>query len=151
MPDIIAISSILTSLKTALDLAKSVKESSTSLSQAEIDLKIAGLVTALAEAKIEVANVQDEILKRDDEICKLKNKLQVKGNMVWDKPYYWYTEGEEKQGPFCQKCYDSDEKMIRLQGGGKKYWRCTVCKTKYADANYEERKISVPNRRGFNR
>jgi ribosomal protein L37AE/L43A len=140
MPDLVAISSILASLKTASELAKAMKASHTSVEQAEINFIIADLISALADAKIQVADVQSEILVRDSEIRALKEQLELQQNLVWEKPYYWLIHNDEKDGPYCQKCYDADNKLVRLQGGGTSFWLCKVCNSKFYDSNYEKPK-----------
>lgn len=144
MPDLTSISAILGSIKTAADIAKLIKDSGTSLEEAEIKLKIAELIGALADAKIEVAGIQTEILKKDEVIKELNDKLNLKESVIWEKPYYWTGEGDKRDGPFCQRCYDDNQKLMRLQGGGTNFWRCSVCSSSYADNNY--RRPTQPRR-----
>lgn len=136
MTDITTVGTVLSSIKAAVDIARLIKDSSTSLEQAEIKLHIAKLISALADAKIEVADIQTELIGKDDEINALKSRLTRQESVVWEKPYYWVGVDEKKEGPYCQRCYDSDMKLIHLQDGGKELWRCTACDTVYADQNY---------------
>ncbi|MGC8492563.1 MAG: hypothetical protein ACP5SH_12585, partial [Syntrophobacteraceae bacterium] len=89
MPDIPTIVSALSSIKTAVDIAKLIKESSTSLEQAEVKLKLAELISALADAKIEIANVQETLLKKDQLIAELKESQDIREKLRWEMPYYW--------------------------------------------------------------
>ena len=145
MPDLTTITAALSSIKTATDIARLIKDSGTSLEQAEIKLQIAELISSLADAKIEIASIQNDVVFKEQEILELKNKLNVKQNVTWEKPYYWIAEGESKDGPFCQQCYDTGQKLIRLQGGGKNAWHCQACKSRVTDKNYV--KPSVNRRR----
>ena len=72
MTDISSITSILESIKTATDIARFFKETTTSLEKAETKLKLADLISALADAKIETAEIQSLISEKDEEI---KNSL----------------------------------------------------------------------------
>ena len=146
MPDLTTITAALSSIKTATDIARLIKDSGTSLEKAEIKLQTAELIGALADAKIEIATIQTDMLEKDQAITDLSNQLQIKKSVTWDKPYYWVEKGEKKDGPFCQHCYDVDNKLIRLQGGGKNTWRCQACKSSVTDGNYVRRQ--VPTRRG---
>lgn len=137
MADIATIAAALGSIKTASDIAKLIKDSSSTLEQAEIKLQIAELISALADAKIEMAGVQSEILEKDKTISGLQDLLDAKKNLVWESPCYWVKEGDEKDGPFCQRCYDVDHKLVRLQGGGEDAWGCHSCKNFYFDKNYQ--------------
>ncbi len=136
MADIATIGTILTSIKTASDIAKLIKDSGSSLEQAEFKLKFAELISALADAKIELADLQSELIDKEEVISTLRKQLDTKQTLKWDKPYYWLIENDEKIGPFCQQCYDTSEKLVRLQNGGTDPWICNTCKCSYKDANY---------------
>ena len=62
MVDMAAISQVLSSIKAASDIAKLLKETDISLEKAETKLKLAELVGALADAKLELAEVQNLLL-----------------------------------------------------------------------------------------
>ena len=62
--DIAALSALLGSLKTATDIARFIKDSDLSLEKAETKLKLAELISALADAKIEAAKIQQLLLER---------------------------------------------------------------------------------------
>ena len=70
--DIAAIGSLLSSLKTATDIAKFIRESDFSIEKAETKMKLAELISSLADAKIEAAEVQQSILERDEIIRTLE-------------------------------------------------------------------------------
>ena len=138
MADIAAIASILGSVKTATEIAKLLKDSDLSLEKAELKLKLADLISALADARIETAEIQSLIAEKDEKIKQLQETLETKKNVKYDKPYYWLGEGPEREGPYCQHCFDKDGKLIRLQGYGNGYWDCKVCKNNYTDSSYIE-------------
>ena len=71
------IGSILSSIKTATDIAKFINDSNISLEQADHRLKLAELISTLANAKIEIADIQELILEKDEEIKSLKNQLKI--------------------------------------------------------------------------
>ncbi len=148
MTDISTIGAILGSIKTATDLAKLIKNSSSSLEEAEIKLKIAELINALADAKIEIAEIQTILLEKDNLISELRKQLELEASVVWEKPYYWKIEGDEKDGPFCQNCYDTEKKLIRLQEGGTNPWRCQSCGKSVKDDNFVRPKVNIPPKRG---
>ena len=49
---------------------------------------------------------------------------------------YWLIDGTDKDGPFCQHCYDKGHELIRLQGNGQGYWQCKACKNDYRDSTH---------------
>ena len=138
MPDISTISTILGSVKTATEIAKLLKNSDLSFEKAEMKLKLAELISALADAKMEVSVIQELILQKDLEIRQLQEKIDTQEKMTFEKPYYWKINGAEKEGPFCQHCYDKDGKIVQLQDGENGCWNCTICKNIYLDKNYIE-------------
>ena len=53
-----AITATLTSLKTATDIAKLIRESDVSLEKAELKLKLAQLTDGLADARIQLSDIR---------------------------------------------------------------------------------------------
>lgn len=132
------ITAALAGVKHASDIAKLIKNSDVSLEAAEVKLKLADLIDNLADAKVEIAKFKEILSERDAEIQRLKKQIEKDGNMVYEAPYYFLVkENGEKDGPYCQRCYDSDEKLIRLQSPCKDgYWRCNKCSIDYIDSTY---------------
>ncbi|MEE9354097.1 MAG: hypothetical protein V3U75_00765 [Methylococcaceae bacterium] len=117
MPDLTTIAAALGSLKSATEIAKFISNSGVTLENAEIKLKFAELVGALADAKLEIAEIQTHLINKDEEIRKLKSKLELEDNLVYENRCYWKIKGEGRDGPFCQRCYDVDSILVRLQPG----------------------------------
>jgi hypothetical protein len=76
--DIGAISAIISSIKTATDIAKLIKDSDISLEKAEFRLKPAELISALADAKIQVAEIQQALEEKDAKLRRLHEQIAVK-------------------------------------------------------------------------
>lgn len=142
--DITTISSALSSIKTATEIAKLIKNSDNSIEQAEAKLKLAELISTLAEAKIEIAEIQQMLFEKDAEIYKLKLQISEKESFCWESPYYWRIEGDRKDGPFCQHCYDKYNEKIRLQGNanGNGWWECAACKNVFTDKSYHAPRLT---------
>lgn len=134
MPDIATIATLISSIKSATDIAKLISDSGVTLEKAEIKLKIAELVSALADAKMEIADIQSLILEKDAQIVELQRALDEKVTLTFDGKIYWSGEGDSREGPFCQRCYDAERKLIRLQyhhGARATWYHCTACGTDY--------------------
>ena len=149
--EILLVTSAIVGIKNAIDIAKAIKDSGVSLERAEINLKIAELISALADAKIGMATIQEVMTEKDAEIKRLKTELETRENMIWESPYYFLKNEEGKDGPYCQKCYDSNRKLIRLQlPGSKGLWVCNECDSRYKDSNYVEiAHVSMQGRERF--
>ena len=134
--DMATISALIGSIKTATDLAKLINESGITLEKAEVKLKLAELISALADAKMDIATVQQALLDKDAELARLLEQISIKEKLNWEAPYYWLINDGKKDGPYCQQCYDNSHKLIRLNGDGRGFWECKTCKNTYLDKNY---------------
>jgi hypothetical protein len=134
--DIPTIAAVLTSIKSATEIARLLKETDLSLEKAEVKLKLADLIGTLADAKMEIAEVQDLVRDKDTKIRELEEALAVKEKLAYEAPYYWSVQGDKKDGPFCQQCYDAGRKLIRLQQRGVGGWVCMTCDKYFEDKNY---------------
>lgn len=137
--DIAAIGSLLTSLKTATDIAKLIRESDVTLEKAETKLKLAELVSALADAKIDAAEIQQVILDRDEEIRTLKAASKIRAELIWKQPCYYMPNVDGVEEPYCQQCYDSESKLARLHTDGAGRFSCSVCKQTYSTSERSKR------------
>jgi hypothetical protein len=138
--EITTISTLLTGIKTATDIAKLIKSSDFTLKEAEAKMKLAELISALADIKIHAADVREQISERDELIRLLQKTAAIKKKMQYEAPVYFTVDNENRDGPFCQCCYDTTEKLIRLQlGASDGTWRCASClKSFYASGSREK-------------
>ncbi len=81
--------------------------------------------------------LQEENIKLKERINELESELYKKKEVQWEAPFYWLDSDEKKEGPFCQKCYDSDTKLIRLQKIEEGNWHCKSCNSNYFEASYK--------------
>lgn len=104
----------LAAFKTALDLAKDLKNASSAFNDAEIRLKISNLYAALSQVNIELADAQSEVHKLKKEIKSLQEKLNPSDDLYYHDSVYWRAtpiEGKPN-GPFCPKCYEGPQKKL---------------------------------------
>ncbi|MFZ5875788.1 MAG: hypothetical protein ACOYXU_05195 [Nitrospirota bacterium] len=133
--DITVISTVLDNLKVATDIAKLIRESDISLAEAETKLKFADLISALADAKIHVTDIQTLLMEKEEEIKSLQDQLALKKTLIWEHPFYTAIE-EGKKVQYCQQCWDKDRQTIKLQGRGDGFWECKTCKNHYTDSSF---------------
>jgi hypothetical protein len=137
--DIGSISAVLGSIKTATDIAKFIKDSDVSLEKAEVKLKLAELIGALADAKLDVVGVQQALAESEARIRELQKQLDVRAQVKWDDPVYWVEAPSGREGPYCQRCYDAEGKLVRLQSSGDGYYSCRACSSGYTTAEHRAR------------
>ena len=131
------LSLLLTQTKTAVDIAKFIKNSSDTLDKSGQKLKLAELIEALADIKMETAEIKSLIIEKDEKIQSLENQLKLKNDLKYEAPYYWMiNSNDEKEGPFCQKCYDADKQLIRLQLRFNDIWDCHNCTGTFKGKDY---------------
>lgn len=135
MPDITSIATILSSIKTATDIAKFLRESDLSIERAELKLKLADLVSALAEARMELAEIQETLAAKDKQIAELEEAFQSKDNLVRHYDAYYTTDenGNPVGLPFCLRCWENDHKKRQLVHDAKDFRTrvCTACGHRY--------------------
>ncbi len=136
MPDIGALTAVITSIKAATDLAKIINGADLSLEKAEMKLKIADLITALADAQIALSEVQDTIKQRDDKIKELEEAFELKNKLIRIRDAYYEIDeaGKPFGPPYCSHCWEGSKKTIHL------YFKphkgiCPHCKTEYSHNN----------------
>ena len=105
--DLAIIGTAFSHLKTSMDIAKLISDSTSSLGEAETKLKLAELISSLADLKIELADIKVNLIEKDDEIrlLKEKNLLNFDGKLYW-------KEGDST--PFCPICFETENKFIHL-------------------------------------
>jgi len=87
----------------------------------------------------QILDLQSEIMKLVEENNELKTKIKeleskfiLKESFVLGLNSYWIKKGDEYDGPFCTRCWDSDKKLIRIisQSGRDRFeamHRCPNC------------------------
>ncbi len=121
---------VLSSINAATDIAKLITNSSHVLEKAELNLKLAEIITNLADAKIEMTNTKELLSEKDLEIKKLKEQAQKVHELKFVAPVYKNDNGED----FCTRCFDVDSKAVRLQRvspSEPEFLKCLECKISY--------------------
>lgn len=136
MPDIAAIATILSSLKTATDIAKFLRETDLSMERAELKLKLADLIGALADTKMELADLQEVILDKDKHIAALEDAFQAKDTLIRfnDAMYASDADGNPTGVAFCLRCWETDHQQRQLvsdPSATRLMNICTACGHKY--------------------
>ena len=135
MADLATITAILSNLKVATDIAKAIRESDVSMERAELKLRLAEMIGALADAKIEVTEVQQLLSEKDEAISKLEEAFQSKDELVkrYDGYYSINADGKPVGEPYCVSCWQVRHKRYNLQylAGDRTVKACISCGAKY--------------------
>ncbi len=101
--------------------------------------EIADLVKKLGNVDLyrKIVELEGEIIELTGEnhalvgrVRELEQALKTKESLVFLNNVYWLEDEETKDGPYCQRCYDADGKLVRLQPWGDT-WACFECKQHY--------------------
>ncbi len=116
MADLATITAILSNIKVATDIAEALRESDLSIERAELKLKLAEMIGALADAKIEITEIQDLLAAKDRQIAELEDAFQSKDAMVkrYDAYYAVDEQGNPTGEPFCARCWQVKHKKYNL-------------------------------------
>lgn len=111
-----AITTVLSGVSTAIDIAKSIKDIEKSMEASEYKLKISNLVGALADAKIAIIDIQDALRRKDEEIKQLTNDLKFNKNVIRHNTFYYEVDENNKPigEAYCSLCFEKDTKTIHI-------------------------------------
>jgi hypothetical protein len=93
-----------------------------------------------------VLELESHALKLETQVMRLRQQLEeleghpgVMNDMYFDGKMYWRGEGDDRVGPFCQRCMDGEHRAIRLKhrdetvSGYKSEWyECHNCQIRIA-------------------
>lgn len=87
----------------------------------------------LLQLKDELLALKEENINMREELLAFREKEKIAEALNYDAPYYFRGGGEEREGPFCQSCYDSDGKLVRLIHGPYTMgdYQCKICSNFY--------------------
>ncbi len=135
--DLAAITSVVSSIKSAIEIANLLKKVEGEFQKAESKLALADMINALADAKIAMANLQDEMQQKDQEIARLVEDLRLKSSVmrVGDAYYDKDKHGTHHGDPYCQTCFESTGRLHHLvessvQANAGRFI-CKVCKNSF--------------------
>ena len=113
-----------------IDHAKDIAELIKKYNDAELYQKIIDL-------RDEIFELKEDNLKLKEKIKALEEEKKISEKMEYESPFYWLKDGENKDGPYCQKCYDDKKQLIRLQDLKNGCWGCFVCKSTFGTPSYK--------------
>ena len=138
MPDLALFGAALTSLKTATEIAKTLPDNDLAVEKAEFKLKLADIIGALADARVELAELQETVSAKDARIVHLEQAFAAKDSLVRyrDAMYRVGADGQRTGQPLCLRCWEADHQQRGLieSAVGHEIAFCNVCKSSYNSA-----------------
>jgi regulator of replication initiation timing len=89
------------------------------------------------ETKERARELQEQLLELWEEHAALKQEaeglrtaLKTKGELQYDDNAYWLSASRTaKDGPFCPRCWEVDQRMLRMIDYHNGFFQCPQCKT----------------------
>ncbi|MDE2058835.1 MAG: hypothetical protein KGJ27_03790 [candidate division NC10 bacterium] len=136
MADSKSILDVLQALKVATDIVKAFRAADASFEKVELKFKVAELADALANARLGVVEAQEEILAQKQRIAELETAQDLRDRIVHRENVYFVRDGETEKGPYCPRCFESEQKVMpltALSGPFRTfaYYACPQCKAQY--------------------
>jgi hypothetical protein len=128
---------VLTTLTSAMGLAKQFVEIDKTMDGAERKLKVAELSSALADAKVGITELQEEVKAREQEIDRLKRAFAAREQDMTTYRSFTYKKGKRGQPvgmPMCPRCIEMDGRFMTLQRRQGRHGDsfCPACETEYS-------------------
>ena len=87
------------------------------------------------DAQAQIQKLQEQYLELHAENLELKQRLLEIENfakedesMVYEEPFFYLVEGDEKEGPFCPKCWQKDHKKCRIENIPNSHHSASICR-----------------------
>lgn len=104
----------------------------------------------ILDAQQKLLEMQKSVDELTVENRTLKEKLETKGGLIFERNAYWIQVGEKKDGPYCTCCWDDEKKTIRMQPcGNPAYFSCPRCKNKNVQVHEDRNSFVVSDDDNF--
>lgn len=137
--DLASIGTVVATLKQIKEITEYLNRVSDNLKNAESRNHLARLTNEVSSLYTQIAAVQFELVEFKKENHELREKLAMRDQISFKKPFIWCGEGEKKDGPFCPRCYETDERLIHvleLNNPHNGAWNCRTCGNIYRDGTH---------------
>lgn len=126
------VATILQTITTSIGIARAVAEAQTEFDRADLKLKMAEVVNALADAKLALTEIRDEQREKDAELARMREAFQRKGETIeYDGRHYRTdADGRPTGRPFCSVCFEQGVLFLLDRAQGPRgTMSCARCKS----------------------
>jgi hypothetical protein len=132
----------------AIDLIKGLLEARNQLKDLAEKTKYIELQKMLLKLDTQLLSCEELLATQEKKIHTLEKQLAFRVQLIFETPFYWHIENGKKEGPFCQHCYDSNLKPVRLiqsDANETELYHCTVCKNHFSTIAAKKRMLDRHN------
>lgn len=111
---------VVASVRAAVDIVKK-------FANTPLKAEYLALMDQMMTIREQVADLQEELHSARRRVRELEDAAQTKANVTFDRGVYWTGETRTPgaDGPYCPRCLDVDNKLVRLKADAE--W-CPECK-----------------------
>lgn len=123
-------------LKTATDIAKSLRDPAMKIEHTETRLQLAELLEALADVKISSVDLEELLQAREKEILELKDAIAQKADVMKSGDAYFRkgSDGKPQGDAFCLNCWESGKNvyhLVREKNAAGLHMLCPTCRMNF--------------------
>jgi len=118
---VVDIASALISIKTIAGIAKDA-------GRIEITQHVISLQQTMMALQAESAELAEQNHDLKTKIRELLDQLRMGDEFYFERNAYWRGEGDEREGPFCSRCFDAEGKAVRMTQNSPGHGYCYNCK-----------------------
>jgi hypothetical protein len=104
------------------------------------------LYRKILDLQAQVMNLEEENAKLRTDNSDLRDRLEVKGSLVFNKDCYWLPRADNgPDGPFCSNCWDTRTQLVRMiRCGNPAFSECPTCKRPIQLGPWEPPRVRRP-------
>lgn len=92
---------------------------------------VINLETSLLEFQSEFDKLREQANRLESENVALKRQKEISRSLSYEIGVYFNELDGEREGPFCTRCWDADNKLVRLAVQKSGIAQCPECKSFY--------------------
>jgi regulator of replication initiation timing len=110
------------------------------------------LYKQILDLKDQIFDLVEENRNMRDEVRSLQEKLRTKESLKFHFNAYWKENQDgTRDGPFCSKCWDKEEKLVRMVScPNPQYHECSSCKQPLNTSGQPDRPQDIKVETRFN-
>ena len=85
------------------------------------------IAQSLIDAQQSALDMMEQNRALKEEVAQLKQALELKGAVNFHGGAYWHEVEGKRDGLFCSKCWDVNQKLVRIHHNTEQWFHCPSC------------------------
>ena len=124
----------------ATTLLKNLVDRIKAMGKAEVSGDFIELQSAMMELQQRQQDLVNRLREVEDENRSLRDAAELESKITYSQGVYFIKESGNRDGTYCQVCWDTNRKLIRLTHFRDKHgsrWSCRVCDHDFLEKGYD--------------